>query len=137
MKAERESGQQWAQTSIIQPLSVFWNGEYELVHPSGRVEGTILASRSGVAVAFYPLFLVGRRDHNPCVPVPVDTWHASHWAPLRERDRSLQSGGVMWQICSGLVLSRCSGMGSSAKYLGVQNFLLASLTLWNPVTIIR
>lgn len=105
--------------TIIRPSSVFWSGEYELVRPSGWVERAILASRSGVAVAFYPLFLVGRRDHNPCVPVPVDTWRASRWAPLRERDRFLQSGGVMWQICSGLVLSRCSGMDSSVKYLGV------------------
>ena len=56
---------------------MFWNGEYELVHPSGWVEkaeeslsmlavilmllpiSPTLVSQSGVAVAFYPLFLVG------------------------------------------------------------------------------
>ena len=145
----------WVQEPQPIPSSVFWNGEYELVHPLGWVEGaegsisTLAAILTLLPITnqfqrldlAWPLLFIpyfwwdnglelsiktnykGNLDdlhHNPCVPVPVDTWRASCRPPLQEHDLFLQSGGVIWQIWSRLVLSRCLRMGSSTKYLGVQ-----------------
>ena len=57
--------------------------------------------------------------HNPCVPVLVDAWHASHWALLQEHHQSLWNSGVMLEICLGSLLLHCLDIGSSEKYLGV------------------